>query len=71
MDSRDVQIVKHMRRYCQNVAASIERYGNFFDVFISDTDFFQSVSMSLQQIGELSGFLSDSFKDYYSKEQIP
>jgi uncharacterized protein with HEPN domain len=70
MDNKDLQIIDHMRRYCQNILASIERFGNSFDVFSNDTDFFQSVSMSLQQIGTLSGLLSDSFKDC-TKERMP
>lgn len=39
-------------------------------MFSEDTDFYQSVSMSLQQIGTLSGSLSDSFRNA-SKERIP
>jgi uncharacterized protein with HEPN domain len=50
------------KRYCEDIAKSIDRFGNSFEVFLRDTDFYNSVSMSIMQIGELACGLSDEFK---------
>ncbi len=70
MDKRDYERIKHIIRYCEDIAASIKRFGDSFDVFSNDTDFYNSLSMSIMQIGELSGGLSESFKKDTS-ELIP
>jgi len=63
MDNSDIQRVHHIKTYCEDIAAAISRFGDSFDTFQQDRDYFNSVSMSLMQIGELSAGLSDSFKD--------
>ena len=70
MDKSDLERVKHMKRYCVDIAATVARFGNSFESFIADIDFFNSVSMSIMQIGELSVGLSDEFKDS-TREQMP
>jgi uncharacterized protein with HEPN domain len=59
-----------MKRYCDDIAAAVKRFGDSFDVFAQDTDFYNSVSMSIMQIGELSGGLSDEFRDM-TRVQMP
>jgi len=69
MDSPDIQRIRHILVNCEKVAETIRRYGNDFEVFSSDGDYFDSVSMKLLQIGELSAGLSDEFKER-TREQM-
>jgi len=62
MDSSDIQRIRHIREYCKRIAATVERYGENYDTFLSDGDYFDSVSMKIMQIGELAGGLSDKFR---------
>jgi uncharacterized protein with HEPN domain len=63
MSSSDVQRIRHIKTYCEDIAESIARFGNDFDLFVHDKDYFNSVSMSIMQIGELSAGLSEEFRD--------
>lgn len=62
MDSSDLQRVRHMKSYCEDVAKTIARFGADYEIFSTDTDYFNSISMSIMQVGELSVGLSDEFK---------
>ena len=62
MDKRDLEIIKRIKRYCLDIAWSINRFGNSFDIFSQDTDFYNTVSINIMRIGELSAGLSDGFK---------
>jgi uncharacterized protein with HEPN domain len=70
MDKGDLDRIKHIKRYCKDIAAAVRRFGESFDVFTRDTDYYNSVSMSIMQIGELSAGLSDGFKDA-TRTQMP
>ena len=59
MDNSDIQRVRHIKSYCDDIAKTVSRCGNSYETFSQDTDFFNSISMSLMQIGELSGNLSE------------
>ena len=68
MQSPDLQRIEHINDYCTEIAATIERYGKSFDIFAADMDYQKSVSFSILQIGELSGKLSDAFRNETSTE---
>jgi uncharacterized protein with HEPN domain len=70
MDSVDLSRLQHIKVYCEDIADSIERFGNSFEAFSQDKDFYKSISMSVMQIGELSGGLSVGFKDA-TRSQMP
>jgi uncharacterized protein with HEPN domain len=59
----DLERIRHIRQYCLDIAKTVKRADNSLEVFSEDTDFYNSISMSIMQIGELSGGLSDEFKD--------
>jgi len=59
-----------MKRYCEDIAGAIARFGDSYDIFAQDIDFCNSVSMSIMQIGELSSGLSDAFRDV-TRAQMP
>lgn len=63
MDSPDIQRIRHISGYCRRIADTVLRYGNNYDIFAADGDYFDSVSMKIMQIGELTGGLSDEFKE--------
>ena len=62
MDRSDLERLMHIKRYCEDIVGSINRFGDSFDTFSNDIDFYNSISMSIMQIGELSSGLSDDFK---------
>ena len=59
----DLERIRHIRQYCLDIARTANRCNNSLDVFSEDTDFYNSISMSIMQIGELTNGLSDEFKD--------
>jgi len=63
MDKNDFEKIMYIKQYCEDIAATINRCNNSYDVFINDIDFYNSISMSLMQIGELTIKLSDNFKN--------
>lgn len=63
-----MQRIRHIKTYCEDIAETICRFGADYEMFASDKDYFNSVSMSVMQIGELSIGLSDEFKDSTKKQ---
>lgn len=49
-------------RYCERLAASLDRFGRSYGCFCGDIPFQDSCSLCLIQIGEAVGRLSDEFK---------
>lgn len=68
MKDSDLQRIRHIKAYCEKTAKTIERFGCDYQVFINDTDYYQSISMSIMQIGELSAGLSEEFKNATSRQ---
>lgn len=62
MLSPDLQRIKHIRDYCVEIEKTIQRYGKSFEIFDNDADYQRSISFSILQIGELSGSLSQEFR---------
>lgn len=62
-------ILEHITAYCQEIQATITRYGDNFDIFINDRDYQRSISFSLLQIGELVKNLPMDFRT--SENSIP
>lgn len=58
----DMQRLTHIRDYCDEIQKTILRYGRDFDIFNEDADYQRSISFCILQIGELSGKLSDEFR---------
>jgi uncharacterized protein with HEPN domain len=58
---KETGVIKHILTHCENILQAKKRFGDGFDIFIADTDYFNSVSMCLLQIGELANHLSDDF----------
>jgi len=58
---KDIGIIKHILEHIENIFKTQKRFGSDIAVFISDRDYFNSVCMSLLQIGELSHHLTSEF----------
>ena len=63
MVSPDLQRIANILEYCSRIAKTVKRYGHDYNTFISDGDYFDSVSMKIMQIGELAGGLSEEFRE--------
>jgi len=70
MNNKDLQRLEHMKEYIDKINKSKKRFGAVFGTFENDPDYYQSVTMSLFQIGELSNNLTDDFKET-TKDEIP
>jgi len=58
---KDIEIIKRIIEYIENVRNTQKRFGNEYKIFISDKDYFNSICMSLLQIGELAHHLTTKF----------
>ncbi len=67
-DKSDIDILRHMLRYCNNIEELIQRFGNDFSIFEKDIAFRDAVSMNILQIGELTGRLSEEYRSRTSSE---
>jgi uncharacterized protein with HEPN domain len=62
MKSSDIQRIQRIKTYCADIEQTVSRFGSDYAIFKVDRDFYNSVSMSMMQIGELSAGLSEDFK---------
>jgi uncharacterized protein with HEPN domain len=69
MSDRDKDVITKMTKYCNDVAALMERYDSDFETYKNDISFQYSCNMCIIQIGELVSRLSDDFIE--SHPQIP
>lgn len=58
---KDIEIIKHIIEHTENMYTTQKRFGNEYKIFISDKDYFNSICMSLLQIGELAHHLTTKF----------
>ena len=70
MNKADRQRLLHMKTYCADIAGFIQRFGRDYEVFISDRAYYNAVSMSILQIGELANGLSEEFREK-TKNDMP
>jgi uncharacterized protein with HEPN domain len=61
-NKRENELLKHIIKYCDRIKQSINRFGDSFETFQNDDDYYQSVSMSIYQIAELTNHLTAEFK---------
>lgn len=63
MRSPDLQRIEHIRDYCLDIEDTVSRFGPSYESFRDDADYQYAVSFCVLQIGELSGKLSQGFRD--------
>ncbi len=59
---RDISILEHIISYCDQIAETIRRFGDDYEVFATDYIYRNATALCILQIGELVGKLSDDFK---------
>ena len=59
--NRDITILLNMRKYCRYVTENISKLTNGLEEFKNSPLYRDSVSMEIQQIGELAKDLTDEF----------
>ncbi len=67
---RERIVVQKILEYCKDIRITIKRFGNSKEKFIRDKDYFNSVCMSILQIGELSNYLADDVKKKYQRQYL-
>lgn len=70
MNKGDRQRIAHIKTYCEDIAAFVERFGKSFRTFTEDRAYYNAVSMCVLQIGELANTLSDQFREE-TKSDVP
>ena len=68
-DSRDISIIRHILRYCNEIQEAIDLFGDDKQVFIRNAVYRNSVATPIEQIGELAKRLSDPFR--MAHQEIP
>lgn len=68
MLSRDLQRILKIRDYCLSIQDTIARFGKSLDGFLLDSDYQQSIAFSILKIGELTGGLSEEYRDSTKKQ---
>ena len=63
MAKSNKSILEHILSYCNEIQTTILRFGDDLDTFFNDIDYRKSVSLSILQIGELAGKLSDEYRE--------
>ena len=64
---RDIDIIKKMAEYCNEISETVEFFGDSFELLSSNKIYKNAVAMCILQIGELAGHLSDDFKAIHSE----
>ncbi|EME7220763.1 hypothetical protein A5816_000760 [Enterococcus sp. 3G1_DIV0629] len=62
-NEKDLRILKGTLIYCEDIEATLNRFGRNYEVFTHDRVFFHAISMSLMQVGEMANKLSAEFKE--------
>jgi len=64
---KNISILKHILEHIENIFKAQKRFGNDSSIFFSDKDYFNSVCMSLLQVGELSHHLTTEFTNAHAE----
>ena len=56
-----------MLEYCKRINDTVAFFGKDYDVFSSNNIYKDAIALCILQIGELSGILTDKFKDKYNE----
>ena len=67
MNSRNIDILERMIRYCKEIEEAQVRFGNTLESLQTDALYKNAVAMCILQIGELTANLTDDFKSTYAE----
>ena len=60
--NRDRSILEHIISYCEQIEATIDRFGDSYAVFSDDPIYRNAAALCILQIGELVGKLTEDFR---------
>lgn len=60
--NRDHSILEHIVSYCEQIEATIDRFGDSYAVFSKDPIYRNAAALCILQIGELVGKLTEDFR---------
>lgn len=63
---RNISIIGHIQRYCQEITVMVDRFGDSLENFKGDSAYRHACSMCIIQIGELTTNLTDEFKQKHN-----
>lgn len=66
----NIDVLRHILKYCEKVETLILRFGNDITVFKKDMAYRDAVSMNILQIGELANHLSEEYR-LLTKQKMP
>lgn len=66
-EQRNIDILLHIVRYCNEIEHTIEYFGRSFETFEESFIFRNACTMCILQIGELTSCLSEDFRKTYSE----
>ena len=64
---RDIEILRHIVKYCKDIDETVKRFGASFEIFLNDTVYKNAIALCVLQIGELTGKLTQEFKEVYTE----
>ena len=63
---RDLQILRHIVSYCDQIGQTIEYFGKEYTVFQENSIYRNAVALCILQIGELVGKLTEDFRGQHT-----
>ena len=67
MNSRNIDILEHIVRYCREIGDARNHFGDTLESLKANAIYRNAVAMCIIQIGELTTHLSNDFKEAYDK----
>jgi len=65
---RDLQRIYRIKCYCEDILEAVEYLGRDYNEYLSNKHYANSISLSLLQIGEHFGSVTEEFKDAHRKD---
>ena len=62
---RNASILGHIISYCDQIQQTVERFGDDYALFESDSIYRNAAALCILQIGELVGKLTDDFREQH------
>ena len=62
---RNASILEHIISYCDQIQQTVERFGDDYALFESDSIYRNAAALCILQIGELVGKLTDDFREQH------
>lgn len=66
-DNRNIDVLRRIISYCNEISETIRRFGEDYLVFTQDFVYKNAVALCVLQIGELTTHLTDDFKQTYTE----